>query len=224
MEAQIAHCDTSDTKRSDWGTVMRWMRRGDAADSVEHDSPGEADGSSARSRLLRGLLLIFCCWHAGFLIISIFPRRLGQEDPGHLAMDLYRLLTGGRQLWSMFETIPVLHSLDARLEGEDETGGKITAGCVLPGFKPYPKPEQSRYYVLFHRLLFTANGVGFREAYLRKVAQLLPAQRGSMAGRNWVLVMDTAYTRNLVHSRRDGQLSLQFTKTFGPAGAGGNSP
>lgn len=167
-----------------------------------------------KKRLLAGLLLAFCCWHVTFLVISIMPPPPARDDPGNPVIDLYRLVIGGRQQWNMFETIPVLHSMDVRLEGEDATGQKITAGCVLPGFKPYPKPEDSRYYVLFYRLMMFDNKVAFQEEYLQKVAQLISAQRGFVSGGKWSIVVDLDCTRNLVHSRRDGQLSMLFTKTF----------
>ena len=173
-----------------------------------------ADGTPVRGRIASALLLIFCCWHAVFLILSIKPPPPARDDPGIPAVDLYRLALGGRQLWFMFETIPVLHSMDVRLEGEDAMGRKVTAGCVLPGFKPYPRPEDSRYYVLLFRLMFFENKTAFRDAYLRKVAQLLVAARGPDAGRNWSLVADTAFTRILSESRRDGQVSAPVTNAF----------
>lgn len=135
-------------------------------------------------------------------------------------MDTYRLLTGGRQLWNMFESIPALHSLDMRIEMEDEAGGKTLVGCVLPGFQPYPKPEISRYYVLFHRLLASPSGDAFREAYLRNVASLLPAQKGSG---KWSLVKDAEFIRDLFYSRRDGQISLPVVTNFAPTSPDGNA-
>lgn len=199
---------------------MGSVRQGDAR---EPRHAAEAGGVPLKRRLLMGLLLAFCCWHAVFLLISIRPAPPARDDPGNPAVDLYRLMLGGRQQWNMFESIPVLHSMDVRLENGPETGGKITAGCVLPGFKPYPKPEDTRYYVLFFRLMFFDNKAAYRDAYLQKVAQLLPSQ-DSAAGGKWSLVVDMAITRNLVHSRRDGQISLLQTKTFDLPIPGGSSP
>jgi hypothetical protein len=202
---------------------MDSVSRGDPGDAAEHRSPSEADGVPAKRRLLAGLLLAFCCGHAVFLLVSIIPAPPAQDDPGNPALDLYRLVLGGRQRWNMFETIPILHSLDVRLEGADAAGHKIIDGPVLPDFAPYPTPEDSRYYVLFYRLMFFDNKVPFRDAYLRKTAQLLQAARGSpVAGENWSLVADTAFTRNLFHIRRDGQLSMPVTKTFPLVTPGGD--
>jgi hypothetical protein len=193
-------------------------------DPAAPQGSGGTDGLPAKRGPFAYLLLVFFCWHGGFLIFSIIPRAPGQEDPGNPAMDFYRLLTAGRQVWNMFETIPVLHSLDVRLEGLGEKEGKITAGCLLPGFKPCPTPEQPRYYVLFHRLLLTPGGAAFREAYLRKAAQLFPARPGFGVGAGPSLVMDARYTRNLYHIRRDGRVSLWVTKSFAPDGTVEDSP
>ena len=203
---------------------MGSMSQDDAGAAPEQGSPAEAGGVPVRSCLLTGLLLAFCCWHAVFLVISIIPAPPARDDPGNPAVDLYRLVLGGRQQWNMFETIPVLHSMDVRLEGEDEGGRKITAGCVLPGFKPYPKPEDSRYYVLFYRLMLFDNKVAYRDAYLRNAAQLISARRGPEAVEKWSLVMDLEYTRNLVLIRRDGQLAMPATQTFKLSIPGGSYP
>ena len=191
---------------------MKPRSQSDSADDGIREVPERA---APRRRFPVVLFLIFCCLHAVFLIVSIVPRRPGQDDPGNPVMDMYRLVTGGRQVWNMFETIPILHSLDLRLEAEDESGAKFTAGCVVPGFKPYPKPERSRYYVIFHRMLMTSPGVPFRDAYLRRAAQSMPGPIGGGAVRNPTLVANIEYTRNLVHIRRDGLLSLPSTQTLG---------
>ncbi len=190
------------------------MKTGADADSPDRRSPVEDGDVPVKSRLLKGLFLAFCCWHAVFLVISIIPGPRGWDESRNPALNLYELVLGGQQQWNLFFTIPVQHSFDARLEGEDEAGGRITAGCVLPGFKPYPKPHNSRYYVLFNQLIFSSNLTGYRDAYLRKAGQLLPAQRESGAGEHWALVLDAQYTRNLFYSRRGGQMSLPFRKVF----------
>jgi len=184
----------------------------------------EAGGSSWKRRVGAGLLLIFCCWHAGFLIFSIMPQDPKSEVPASPAMDFYRLVAGGRQEWNMVETIPVLHSLDARLEVEDEKGNNTTGGCVLPGWTPYPEPELARYYVLFHRMLMTASKPSFLEAYLRRVEGRLAAQRGKEVSGRWSLVIDAEYTRTLSLSRRDGELYVFATRSFNPANPGGIAP
>lgn len=177
-----------------------------------------------RSRWARGLLLAFCCWHAGFLLYSMIPAPAAQDAPGHPVLDFYRLALGGHQRWNMFETIPVLHSLDVRLVGENGTREGATAGPVLPGFAPYPHPESARYYNAFYRLLLANETIAYRDAYLRKVAQLFPAHPSSAAGEQWMVVADQDYTRNIFHSRRGGPVSVMVTKTFDLSEYAGEAP
>jgi hypothetical protein len=129
-------------------------------------------------------------------------------------MDVYRLAFSGRQRWNLFDTIPMHHSMNVRLEGHDGTGKKSTVGSILPGFKPYPQPEHLRYYGVFYQMLTRPDKAAFRDAYLRKAAQLLQEQRDEWTGESWSLVIDAEYTRTLFHSRRDGQMWLPVTKTF----------
>ncbi len=182
----------------------------------------EDDGTTPpKNRWWKALLLAFCCWHAVYLIISIAPAAPSRGDRGNPVLDLYRLMFGGVQQWNMFDTIPVLHSLDVRFESKDATGAKITRGCVLPGFKPYPKPESARYYVLLGRLATFSNDTPYRDVSMRKAAGLLPPPG---AGESWSFVVDEGYTRNLFHIRRDGHISMPVTKTLDVNNPGASPP
>jgi len=204
------------------------MNQDENQDARETDQ-GHGGGAEAGrplwvGRLLKGSCLAFCCWHVVFLIMSIIPATPGKHDHGNRMVDFYRLVLGGRQEWTLFETIPLQHSLDVWLEHEDASGAEVTAGSVLPGFKPYPVPEKSRYYVLFYQLLTFIDDVPYRDAYLQKTARLLEARRGPEADGKWSLVMSAGYTRTLFHSRRDGQISMLIPKTFDLPPPGGVSP
>jgi hypothetical protein len=191
-------------------------------ENVPDHGVSEDDGAATpKNRWWKALLLAFCCWHAVFLIISIAPAPPSRGDRGNPVLDLYRLMLGGVQQWNMFDTIPVLHSLDVRFESKEATGAKITRGCVLPGFKPYPKPESARYYVLLGRLVMFSNDIPYRDAYMRKAAGLLPAPG---AGESWSLVADEGYTRNLFHIRRDGHMAMPVTQTFDLNNPGASAP
>ena len=124
---------------------MGEMTRETPEDAPPQDRPAEMVEAPLRSRWATGWLLAFCCWHAGFLLYSIRPVPPERIEPGHPALDLYRLVLGGHQRWNMFDTIPVLRSMEVRLVGEDGTREGATAGPVLPGFTPYPHPESARY-------------------------------------------------------------------------------
>jgi hypothetical protein len=163
----------------------------------------------------RPLLLLFCCWHAGFLIFSVLPRLPGQDLPGYYPVDLYRLVTGSRQMWRLFHTIPVMRSLRIHLEATQADGKILTAGCLLPGFTPYPLPENSRFFTLFERMLTHPIGELYREAYIRKVNHLQNANTPLEEHLEWNLVFEGEAIRNLFYSRIDRQVSAPFTKRFG---------
>jgi len=200
------------------------MRSTSPDDSLAQDSAPDAGRVSPGNPWPARLLLVFCCWHAAFLIYSIIPAPPAQNKPGHPVLDFYRIALGGRQQWNMFETIPVLHSLDVRFEGVDRQGRETIVDPVLPGFKPLPRPESARYYNAFYRLLLAAETVPFRDAYLRKVGPLLAAQRDPTAGETWTLVVNQEYTRNLFHSRRGGPISVLVSKSFDISTPDGDAP
>ena len=181
---------------------------------------------AVKNRWLSGLLLAFCCWHAVFLVISIIPAPPAKDDPPNLALDTYRLLFAGRQQLKMFETIPVQRSLSVRFQREDKTGNLVTSGCVLPGFKPYPEPENIRYYVLFYRMAFSADMAAYRDAYFQKAEPLLAVQYGEGAeeGERWKFVIEAEYTRHLTQIKRSGLLSMPFSKAFDLTVADGEHP
>jgi hypothetical protein len=163
----------------------------------------------------RALLLLFCCWHAGYLLYSIVPRVAGQDAPGAPLLDAYRCVTGSRQVWRLFHTIPLLRSLTMRLEAEISGGTRPSAGCLLPGFGSFPIEENSRFYTLAERLLTNPLGIPYREPYLRKINPLLNEGLPPAEQAPWVLVFEGEFIRNLFYFRVDKRLSIPFRKEFG---------
>lgn len=178
----------------------------------------------AKTTLWALLMLVFCCWHAGFLIVSILPRDKEARERGNPAMNLYRLFVGGDQHWNMFETIPQHHSLGARIEVYDEKGGRTILGSVMPGFSPYPDPEDARYYNVFFRILMDSEKSRLFHAYLRKIDALLGARHGNSIAGHWAMVVDVEWMRVLSEIRRDGVLYVPGTRSFDIANPGGISP
>ena len=146
---------------------------------------------------------------SGWLLSQASPAAISLCEAGEIARDEF--------------TAHVAALVDD-LEERDATGATITAGCVLPGFRRYPQPETSRYYILFHRMLATSSGAAIRETYLKKINQMPSPPRDFGGCGPWSLVMDVEYTRNLFHIRRDGQIAMPVTKVFGPASPGENPP
>ena len=180
-------------------------------------SEAQSDVLPLKSRAMSMLLLGFCCCHAVFLIASIVPRETPSGKSANPALSLYRLLLSGGQQWNVFETIPLFHSLDVRIEVNDGEGGRKTIGSVQPGFAPYPQPEVSRYYVTFHRMLLNSKPPSFFAAYLQRTDDLLRARYGSAITGQWAMVVDVEQTRTLLYSQRDGVLYAPGTNSFDAA-------
>lgn len=177
-----------------------------------------------KRRVLTILLVSFCCWHAVFLIASIVPRKLTGDERGNRALNFYRLFASGDQRWNMFETIPAHHSLESRIEVDDGRGGRAMMGSVLPGFTPYPNPEDARYYNVLYRILLGPEKSQLFLAYLRKTDDLLRARFGDSITGHWALVVDVEVTRTLILSSRDGVLYVPATRSFDVAHPGGVAP
>lgn len=184
---------------------------------------GISEGAAAEARPTarpprrgrRALILGFCCWHAGYLVYSILPRVAGQDSPGSRVLDAYRFLTGSRQVWRLFHTIPLMRSLRAKLETKNPDGTLRGAGLVLPGFEECPIAENSRFYTLTERLLTNPLGTPYRDSYVRKVNRLLNAELPPEKRVEWSLVFEGEAIRDLFYFRIDKRLSLPFRKEFG---------
>lgn len=178
----------------------------------------------AKTPMWAVLLLVFCCWHAVFLIASLLPRDKEARERGNPAMDFYRLFVAGDQHWNMFSTIPQHHSLEPRIEVYDGKGGRTTLGSVMPGFAPYPDPEDARYYNVFFRILLDSEKSRLFHAYLRKIDALLAARHGNAIAGHWAMVVDVEWMRVLSEIRRNGVIHVPGTRSFDIANPGGISP
>lgn len=172
----------------------------------------------------RVLLLLFCCWHAGYLVYSIVPRMAGQDAAGAPVLDAYRFVTGSRQVWRLFHTIPRMRSLQIQLEAEEPDGTLRCAGVLLPGFGACPVEENSRFYTLTERLLASPQGIPYRESYVRKVNGLLNAGRPPGDRLPWSLVFEGEALRDLFFCKIDKRLSAPFRSGFGPEKAAHPQP
>lgn len=198
--------------------LLEPMSGGDSA------GPAQRGPFPVKNRVGAALLVGFCCWHSIFLIAAVVPRTVGRDERGNPATDLYRTLVSGPQQWNVFETIPLLHSFDARIQVDDGRGHRETLGSVMPGFAPYPRPENARYYNVFYRMLLDPDRSAFLEAYLRKAGTQMRSPQGGAFTGHWALVVDVEWTRILGESRRGGALYVPATRAFDTAHRGGITP
>lgn len=99
----------------------------------------------------------------------------------------------------MFYTIPVIHSLDIKFTVRAPSQPVRFEGIVLPGLKPYPKPEN--YHLNWHGWLEYCSGPGNaeqREAYMRRAAKELLYKKHYPPESKISLDLETYYTRSML--------------------------
>lgn len=175
--------------------------------------PPTTEGTRWRNRLIIALATL----HAIKLITGILPEAW---RPDFLPLGLsnaYERLTGSKQCWNMFETIPSHHRFSARLVIIGPDGVERLLGPLLPGFLAWPQPEAVRIESLYDRLFPGGMAPGLREAWLQEADAQLRANHLLKPGESWCLEILEDATRHLFHIRRDGTLFQRKTTRYSPA-------
>lgn len=84
----------------------------------------------------------------------------------------YKVLTGTRQDWQMFQLPPRDSNLEVVLELRDSEGKTHTMGPVMPGFEDVDVLSDGRYYHLWGRYEFW-NETSYIQTYLENMGRLL---------------------------------------------------
>lgn len=179
----------------------------------------KAEGGRWRSRLIIALATI----HAIKLITCILPESWRPDLLPIGISHAYEKLTGSKQCWNMFETIPSHHRFDARLIIIGSDGEERLLGPLLPGFLAWPQPEVVRIEAMYDRLFPSGMVPGLREAWLHEADAQLRAKHMLKPGDRWCLEIVEDYTRHLFHIRRDGNLFQRKTTRYSPAHPEGSS-
>ena len=186
-------------------------------------APDSLAASTCSSARLPRFLGALCLWHALTLVICILPGQWRSSGVVGEVLGQYQNATGTRQEWTMFHTIPVIHRMEVRLEATDPAGTPQPMGAVLPGFQPYPLPEEARYYSLFDRMTYLPQGQEYADALLARAAnELGPVMDAGQAP--LTLVIDAWYTRSLMGIQKLGETAVERTKVFRPSGIPTRAP
>lgn len=150
-------------------------------------------------------ILVFASVHAVKLLSGIMPEQKRPCLPSYEVAQAYEALTGSRQDWKMFESIPVYHKWRARLVIRGVNGKERETGVILPAFQTWPDPAPARLYCHYERLFSGAHSAMLKESSLRRLDEELK-RRGLSPGETWRFESIEDFTRHLVHVRRDGRL------------------
>lgn len=171
---------------------------------------------SPSRRIIEAVTLIFGTTHLLFLLICILPEPWRQVGISPTVTRFYQNITGSKQYWIVFDTIPTFHSLDVRLIVKDERGRLHEEGILLPGLRRYPKPEDARLYKCMTLMAYSPLMPPQREAYIKKVAAEL--LRSGRYGPNSEVSLEVTSerTRSLLGVRELREIAVQSTTLMGP--------
>ncbi len=167
-------------------------------------------------RTREAMILIFGTTHLLFLLICILPEPWRQVSILPKVCRIYQIITGSKQDWIVFDTIPTFHRLNVRLIVKDEKGRLHEEGILLPGLRRYPEPEQARIYKWVILMSFSSLMPPQRAAYIKKVAAEL-LRSGRYGPKSEVSLEVTAErTRSLLGVRKLREIAVPSTTLMGP--------
>ncbi len=161
-------------------------------------------------------ILIFASLHLLYLAFGALPvpwRDALHVSPAH---RFYERLTRCHQVWNMFETIPNMHRLEARLVVTDEKGKLREEGMVLPGLKKFSQHDQVRLNNWMSNVIFNSSRGVFREAYMKNAAAALLSSGRYGPHAQMSLEVLPSYTRSLVGVRTLKEISVEKPSVLGP--------
>ncbi len=164
----------------------------------------------------KNVTVVFAAVHLVFLVFGMLPGRW--RDHMHLSspFNLYERITHCHQAWNMFETIPNINRMEARLVVQDGTKKAREEGVVLPGLRRFSQHDQVRLNNWMINVIFDSSRGVFRESYMRSAAQaLLRSGRYSPRARMSLEVVP-AYTRSLLGVRSLKEIAVERPSVLGP--------
>lgn len=161
-------------------------------------------------------ILIFASVHLVYLALGALP--VPWRDSLHVspAHRFYERLTRCHQVWNMFETIPNVHKLEARLVVQEPGKKARSEGMVLPGLRKFSQHDQVRLNNWMINVIFNSSRGVFREAYMKSAAAALLSS-GRYSPRAQVsLEVVPFYTRSLLGVRTLKEIAVEDPSVLGP--------
>lgn len=162
------------------------------------------------------VIVVFASVHLVFLLFGVLPLRW--RNGMHLtpAFSFYERITRSHQVWNMFETIPNMHSLNARLIVQEGKQKPREEGVVLPGLRRYARHDEMRFYNWMSNVIFNPTRGVFRESYMKSAAEAL-LRSGRYSPRAQVsLEVIPSYTRSLLGVRSLKEIAVERPSVLGP--------
>ena len=162
------------------------------------------------------VILIFASVHLVYLMLGALPETW--RDTIHVSVfhRFYERITRCHQAWNMFETIPNMHSMKARLIVQEKGRKARAEGMVLPGLRPFSQHDQVRLNNWMLNVIFTSSRSVFREAYMRNAADALLRSGRYSPSAQVSLEVVPSYTRSLLGVRALKEISVDDPMVLGP--------
>lgn len=181
--------------------MLKPMSVSPATASTSSLLPG-AGGNRWRNRFILAIATV----HAVKLLAGILPEAWRPDLLPFGISHAYERITGSKQRWNMFESIPSHHRFSTRIVILEANGSERELGPLLPGFQSWPEPEKARIQCLYDRMFPTSMAPTIRVAWLQEADAQLRANLLLAPGEVWCLETVEDYTRHLFHIGRDGGL------------------
>ncbi len=172
---------------------------------------------SARPLTNRGkLIVVFASVHLAFLLFGVLPARWRDRIQVTSVFNVYERVTRCHQLWNMFETIPNMNRMEARLIVQERGQKPKELGMVLPGLRRFYQHDQVRLNNWMVNVIFNPTRGVFRESYMESAAEAL-LRTGRYSPRTQVsLEVIPAYTRSLLGVRTLKEIAVERPSVLGP--------
>jgi hypothetical protein len=167
------------------------------------------------------VIVVFASVHLTFLCFGVLP--VSWRERIHVAREfnVYERLTRCHQVWNMFDTIPTMNRLEARLVVK-EVGAKKPReeGIVLPGLRKFSEHDRIRLNNWIINVIFNPTRGVFRESYMKSAADALLRSGRYSPKAEVTLEVIPAYTRSLLGVRELKEISVERPSVLGPFALG----
>lgn len=162
------------------------------------------------------VIVVFATVHLIFLLFGVLP--LPWRDRIHLTpvFSFYERITRSHQVWNMFDTIPNMHSLDARLVVKEGGQKPHLVGMVLPGLRRFSQNDQVRFHNWMMNTIFNPSRGVFRESYMKSAAAALLSSGRYGPDAEVSLEALPLYTRSLLGVRTLKEIAVERPSVLGP--------
>ncbi|WP_395737981.1 hypothetical protein [Prosthecobacter sp.] len=162
------------------------------------------------------VIVAFATVHLAYLLFGMLPAPWRDKTVVSPVYRFYERLTRCAQVWNMFETIPNMNRLEARLVVQEKGKKPREEGVVLPGLRRFSQHDHVRLNNWMVNVIFNPTRGVFREAYMRSAAAALMRSGRYTPQAEMTLEVLPSYTRSLLGVRSLKEIAVERPSVLGP--------